>query len=89
MYSIFKLRYRHTGFLILKPSPSAPYIPDRVPATPTNTHISQTQTTVITTQPQPISQSLVFSETSSPVTDSNDETLTTPTTQDTSSILNR
>ena len=43
----------------------------------------------MTTQPQPISQNLVFSETSSPVTDSNDETLTTPTTEDTSSILNR
>ena len=60
-----------------------------MPATPTNTPISQTQTPVITTQPQPISQNLVFSETTSPVTDSNDETLTTPTTQDTSSILNR
>ena len=60
-----------------------------MPAAPTNTPISQTQTPVITTQPQPISQNLVFSETSSPVTDSNDETLTTPTTQDTSSILNR
>ena len=68
------------------PSPSALYIPDRVPATPTNTPISQTQTTVILTQPQPISQNLVFSETSSPVTDSDDETFTTPTTQDTSSI---
>ena len=64
------------------PSPSAPYTPDRVPATPTNTPITQTQT-------QPISQNLVFSETSSPVSDSNDETITTPTTQDTSNISNR
>ena len=44
---------------------------------------------MITTQPLLISQNLVFSETSSPLSDSNDETSITPTTQDTSSILNR
>ena len=44
---------------------------------------------MITTQPLLTSQNLVFSETSSPVSDSNDETSITPTTQDTSSILNR
>ena len=43
----------------------------------------------ITTQPQPISRTLTFAETNSPVSDSNDETLTTPNTQDTSNILNR
>ena len=71
------------------PSPSAPYTPERVPATPTNTPIPQTQTPVITTQPQPISQNLVFSETSSPVSESCDESLTTPTPHDNSSILNK
>ena len=71
------------------PSPSAPYTPDRVPTTPTNTPITQTQTLAITTQPQPILQNLTFAGTSSPVSDSNDETFTTPNTQDTLNILNR
>ena len=69
-------------------SPSAPYTPDRVPTTPTNTPIAQTQT-IITTQSQPISKNLTFEETNSPVSDYSDETLTTPNTQDTSNILNR
>ena len=70
-------------------SPSAPYTPDRVPTTPTNTPKTQTQTLVITTQSQPISRNLTFAETNSPLSDSNDETFTTPNTQDTSNILNR
>ena len=71
------------------PSPSAPYTPDRIPTTPTNTPITQTQTLVITTQSQPISRNLTILETNSPHSDSNDETLTTPNTQDSSNILNR
>ena len=66
--------------------------------TPNNTPTLQTQTSVITTQPQNIittqpqstSQSLPFLETSSSTSDSCDESLTTQNTvQDTSSILNR
>ena len=79
-------------------SPSAPYSPDRATVTPNNTPIIQSQTSVITTQPQniittqpqSISQSSPFVETNSPVSDSCDESLTTPNTvQDTSSIINR
>ena len=70
------------------PSPSAPYTPDRVPTTPTNTPITQTQP-IIVTQPQPISRNLTFEETNSPVSDYSDESLTTPNTQDTSNIFNR
>ena len=51
--------------------------------------MTQTQTLVKTTQSQPNSQNLTFSETSSPVSDSNDETFTTPNTQNTSNNLNR
>ena len=36
------------------PSPSAPYSPDRAPATPTNTPTFQTQISVTTTKPQSI-----------------------------------
>ena len=71
------------------PSPSAPYTPDRVPTTPTNTPITQTQTLLLTTQSQPFSRNLTFVETNSPLSDSNDETLTIPNTQDTSNNLNR
>ena len=71
------------------PSPSAPYTLDRVPTTPTNTPISQTQPQILTTQSQPISRNLTFLETNSPLSDSNDETPTIPNTQDTSDILNR
>ena len=79
-------------------SPSASYSPDRATVTPNNIPIIQTQTSVITTQPQNIittqpqstSQSLPILETSSPTSDSCDESLTTQNTvQDTSSILNR
>ena len=79
-------------------SPSAPYSPDRATVTPNNTPIPQTQTSVITTQPQniittqpqSISQNLPFLETNSPTSDSCDEWLTTQIyVQDTSSILNR
>ena len=66
------------------PSPSAPYSPDRITATPNNTPILQTQTTTTTTQ----SQNLPFLETNSPVSDSCDESLTSNV-QDTSSIINR
>ena len=78
-------------------SPSAPYSPDRATVTSNNTPILQTQTSVITTQPQNIittqpqstSQNIRFLETSSPTGDSCDESLTTQVTaQDTSSILN-
>ena len=71
------------------PSPSAPYTADRVPTTPTNTPITQTQPLILTTQSQPISRNLTFLETNSPLSDSNDETPTIPNTQDTSDILNR
>ena len=71
------------------PSPSAPYTPDRVPTTPTNTPISQTQPQKLTTQSQPSSRNLTFLETNSPLSDSNDEISTIPNTQDTSDILNR
>ena len=63
-----------------------------------NTPILQTQTSVITTQPQNTittqpkytPQNLPFLETSSPISDACDESLTTHNTvQDTSSILNR
>ena len=63
-----------------------------------NTPILQNQTSVVTTQPQNIrttqqqntSQNLPFLETSSPTSDSCDESLTTHyTAPDTSSILNR
>ena len=54
------------------PSPSAPYTPDRVPTTPTNTPITQTQPIVVT-QPQPISRNLTFEKTNSPVSDYSDE----------------
>ena len=66
--------------------------------TPNNTPILQTQTSVITTQPQNIittqpqntPQNLPFLETSSSTSDSRDESLTTHNTvQDTSNILNR
>ena len=66
--------------------------------TPNNTPILQTRKSVITTQlqniittqPQYIPQNLPFLETSSPTSDSCDESLTTHNTvQDTSSILNR
>ena len=66
--------------------------------TPNNTPILQTQTSVITTQPQKIiinqpqytPQNMLFLETSSPTSDSCDESLATHNTvQDTSSILNR
>ena len=79
-------------------SPSAPYSPDRATVTPNNTPILQTQTSVITTQPQniittqpqPNSQNLPFLETNSPTSDSCDESLTTQNdVQGTSSILNR
>ena len=67
----------------------APYTPDRVSTTPTNTPITQTQPLILTTQSQPISRNLTFLETNSPLSDSNDETTTIPNTQDTSDILNR
>ena len=71
------------------PSPSAPYSPDRAPATPTNTPILQILTSVIS-QPQTIPQSLLFLDTGSPTSDSCDEPNTTQNTvQDTSSSLNR
>ena len=79
-------------------SPSAPYSPDRATVTPNNTPILQTQTSVITTQPQNIIttqpqfilQNLPFLETNSPTSDSCDESLTTQNNvQGTSSILNR
>ena len=81
-------------------SPSAPYSPDRATVTSNNTPILQTHTStsvittqpqiIITIQPQSTSQNLPFSETSSPTSDSCDESLTTQNTvQDTSSILNR
>ena len=79
-------------------SPSAPYSPDRATVTPNSTPILQTQTSVITTQPQNIIttqpqstlQNLSFLGTNSPTSDSCDESLTTHNTvQDTSSILNR
>ena len=65
---------------------------------PNNTPILQTQTSVITTQPQNIltaqpqntPQNLPFLERSSPTSDSCDDSLITHNTvQDTSSILNR
>ena len=76
----------------------APYSPDRATVTPNYTPILQTQSSVITTQPQniittqpqTISQNLPFLETSSPTSDSCDESLIKQNTvQDTSSILNR
>ena len=66
------------------PSPSAPYSPDRITATPNNTPILQTQTTITTTQ----SQNLPFLETKLPVSDSCDESLTSNV-QDTSSLIIR
>ena len=58
--------------------------------TSNNTPILQTQTSVITTQPQSTSQNLSILETNSPTSDSCDESLTTQNNvQDTSSILNR
>ena len=57
--------------------------------TPNKTTILQTQTSVITTQSQNTSQNLPFLETSSPISDSCDESLTAHNVQDTSSILNR
>ena len=48
----------------------------------------QTQTSITTTQSQNISQNLPFLETSSPISDSCDESLS-PNVQDTSSIINR
>ena len=66
--------------------------------TPNNTPILQTQTAAITTQsqniirtqPQHTPQNLPFLKTSSQISDSCDESLSTPNTvQDTSSILNR
>ena len=79
-------------------SPSAPYSPDRATVTPNNTSILQTQTSVITTQPQniittqphSISQTLPFLETNLQTSDSCDESLTTQNNvRDTSSTLNR
>ena len=79
-------------------SPSAPYSPDKTTVTPNNTPLLQTQTSVLTTQPQNIitthpqstSENLPFLETSSPTSDSCDESLTTQSNvQDTASILNR
>ena len=71
-------------------SPSDPYYPDRATVTPKNIPIIQTQTSVITTQPQSISQNLSFLETNSPPSDFCDESLLTPNTvQDTSSIIKR
>ena len=67
-----------------KSSPSAPYSPDRITATPNNTPILQTQTTTTTTQ----SQNLPILETNSPLSDSCDVSLTSNV-QDTSSIINR
>ena len=59
------------------PSPSAPYSPDRATATPTNTPILQTQTSVVTTQPQAIPKNLLLLYTGSPTSDSCDDSNTT------------
>ena len=79
-------------------SPSALYSPDRTTATPNYTPILQTQTSVLTPQPQNnlttqsqyTQQNLPFLETNSPTSDLCDESLATQTNvQDTSRTLNR